>query len=101
MSLMKLPKDEVDLDNVEKSVILRGNSTPVTTVMFDRQDTGLVTGNLGGTIKVYDSNENKKPWRNLQGHRSGVVSVDYHPFGEFLCSGSNDTMVSLSEDSFG
>ena len=96
---MRLPKDAFDLNNLGKPIILRGNSTPVTTVMFDRQDGGIVTGNLGGTIKLHDSNKNKA-WRNLQGHRSGVVSIEYHPFGEFLCSGSNDTMVSLSKGSF-
>lgn len=29
--------------------------------------------------------------RNLTGHMSAVTCIDYHPYGEFLVSGSADT----------
>ena len=33
--------------------------------------------------------------RTLTGHKSGVKCLDFHPYGDFLCSGSSDTSLRL------
>lgn len=33
--------------------------------------------------------------RTLTGHKANVRSLDFHPYGEFVASGSNDTTVKV------
>ena len=33
--------------------------------------------------------------RNMVGHRSNCVSVDFHPYGDFFASGSSDTNLKV------
>ena len=34
--------------------------------------------------------------RTLTGHKANIRSLDFHPYGEFVASGSNDTTVRVS-----
>ena len=33
--------------------------------------------------------------RTLTGHKSGIKCIDFHPYGEFLASGSSDTNIKI------
>ena len=33
--------------------------------------------------------------RTLTGHKSGIRCIDFHPYGDFLSSGSSDTNLKL------
>lgn len=46
-------------------------------------------------IRIFDLNDRSTPPRVLEGHQGQVISVDYHPSGDLLASGSWDGMVQL------
>ena len=102
---------------------LSGHTSPVECVAFDASEEVLVAGAAGGTLKIWDPEEGRgtpshppppsahshrpatrrarsphthsRPSvvRTLTGHRSNVVAVAFHPFGEFFASGSHDTSL--------
>lgn len=36
-------------------------------------------------------------FRTLMGHKANICSVDFHPFGEYLASGSMDTNIKVTK----
>jgi len=73
---------------------LGGNKKPISSLCFDRQEQGIVSGSEGGSLRVYDLSEGKLA-RNLKGHMTSITSVDYHPYGDFIVSGSADTNMKV------
>lgn len=55
----------------------------------------VVSGSNGGTIKVWDLNSERMQKSFNYGHKTNVTCLDYHPFGNFFCSGSADTQVKV------
>lgn len=49
---------------------------------------------MSGSIKVYDLNEGRLA-RNLAGHQVNTCTLQYHPYGEFIVSGSGDTTMKV------
>ena len=72
-----------------------GNASPVVALAFSPNEEGLISANEGGSLKIYDLAEGKIS-RSLTGHLACVNGVDYHPYGEFVCSGGDDTNVKVS-----
>ena len=71
---------------------LGGNSSPISCLCFDDHELTLVSGSVGGSVRLYDLNEGRCT-RAMAGHRNEVTCVDAHPFGDFLASGGADAAV--------
>ena len=69
---------------------MKGHSAAVTCVSFDAQEEVVAAGAASGTLKLWDLHE-ARCVRSLTGHRSEALSLAFHPFGDFLASGSLDT----------
>jgi katanin p80 WD40 repeat-containing subunit B1 len=65
-------------------------------VAFDQSEEMIVAGSSGGTLKLWDL-ERGKVARTLTGHRSNVLGVSWHPYGEFFASGSSDTNLKVPD----
>jgi len=61
---------------------------------FDGDEHCVVSGSMSGSIKVYDLNEGRLA-RNLAGHQVNTCTLQYHPYGEFIVSGSSDTTMKV------
>ena len=75
-------------------VSLRGHSSPVTSVCFDRAEENVLAGSEKATIKLFDL-EGDKVVRTITGHRAAVTALDMHKVGQFFASGSRDTNFKL------
>lgn len=71
---------------------LGNNKSPVERVCFDSDEHNVVSGAANGSLKVFDLNEGRLA-RSLGGHKVNVSSLQYHPYGEFIVSGSTDTTM--------
>lgn len=71
---------------------LGNNKSPVERVCFDTDEHNVVSGAANGSLKVFDLNEGRLA-RSLGGHKVNVSSLQYHPYGEFIVSGSTDTTM--------
>jgi WD40 repeat protein len=70
---------------------LAGHSTPVTSVAFDLLEESVAAGSQGGSVKVFALGSGGKTVRNLNGHQSDVLSLNAHPYHQYLLSGGADT----------
>lgn len=53
-----------------------------------------MAGSKGGSLKCFDLQEGKV-YRTLTGHMSTCTCVDFHPYGQFIASGSLDTNLKI------
>jgi len=68
--------------------------TPAVSVVFSPDNRILASGNLDGTIKLWDV-ETGKEIKTLQGHTDVVLSVKFSPDGKILASGGGDNTIRL------
>jgi len=77
----------------------------VTTILFPLESTDplcshtfipqqLLSASSGGSLKIFDLTTTKVT-RSLNGHLASPTTLSYHPFGDFIASGANDTNVKL------
>ena len=74
---------------------LSGHASPITCVDFDHREEMVTGGSFGGSLKVFDLSAHGKVVRTYQGHHTAVVSIDHHPYGGHVVSGSTDSTVRL------
>jgi katanin p80 WD40 repeat-containing subunit B1 len=74
---------------------LGGLTTPVTAVRFDWLEECVVGATEGGSLLLYDLQHGGKAARRLNSHKTACTTVDFHPYGEFLASGSSDCQVKV------
>ncbi|XP_036201175.1 katanin p80 WD40 repeat-containing subunit B1 isoform X3 [Myotis myotis] len=102
---------------------LTGHTSPVESVRLNTPEELIVAGSQSGSIRVWDLEAAKilkpphkhnslsalavlfalKPaslllllvLRTLVGHKANICSLDFHPYGEFVASGSQDTNIKL------
>ena len=74
---------------------LTGHASPITCVDFDHREEMVTGGSFGGSIKVFDLSAHGKVVRTYQGHHTAVTSIDHHPYGGHVVSGSTDSTVRL------
>jgi WD40 repeat protein len=73
---------------------LSGHSTPVECVQFGHTEELVCAGSQTGALKIWDL-EAAKIVRTLTGHKATVRCMDFHPYGDFLTSGSLDTSIKV------
>lgn len=73
---------------------LSGHSTPVDCVRFSITEEQVCAGSQAGALKIWDL-ETAKILRTLTGHRASIRCVDFHPYGDFLASGSVDSGIKV------
>jgi katanin p80 WD40 repeat-containing subunit B1 len=56
-------------------------------------------GSAAGAVKVWDL-EAARMVRTLTGHRAGIKALDFHPYGDFLATGSTDTNMKVNLHTF-
>ena len=66
----------------------------VACVSFDGRDEVVGAGSVGGVLRLIDLVGGKVRSR-LKGHRAACTSVDFHPYGDFVVSGSADSNVKV------
>nr|CAD7404210.1 unnamed protein product [Timema cristinae] len=71
---------------------LSGHITPVECVKFGHTEEHVCAGSQAGALKIWDL-EAAKIVRTLTGHKASIRSIDFHPYGDFLTSGSLDTSI--------
>jgi hypothetical protein len=74
---------------------LTGHASPITCVDFDHREEMVTGGSFGGSLKVFDLSAHGKVVRTYQGHHTAVTSIDHHPYGGHVVSGSTDSSVRL------
>uniref|UniRef100_A0A8D1RYG7 Katanin p80 WD40 repeat-containing subunit B1 n=1 Tax=Sus scrofa TaxID=9823 RepID=A0A8D1RYG7_PIG len=74
------------------SCSLTGHTSPVESVRLNTPEELIVAGSQSGSIRVWDL-EAAKILRTLMGHKANICSLDFHPYGEFVASGSQDTNI--------
>lgn len=62
--------------------------------MFDPSERKVIAGSKAGSIKAFDL-EAGKVSRTLKGHMSTCTTLDYHLYGDYVASGSLDTIVKV------
>lgn len=65
-----------------------------TDVVYNRVAAKVVGGSASGALKLWDLATGKLV-RSLSGHKSNIRSIDFHPYGEFIASGSFDTNLKV------
>uniref|UniRef100_A0A8D1DZL1 Katanin p80 WD40 repeat-containing subunit B1 n=1 Tax=Sus scrofa TaxID=9823 RepID=A0A8D1DZL1_PIG len=80
------------------SCSLTGHTSPVESVRLNTPEELIVAGSQSGSIRVWDL-EAAKILRTLMGHKANICSLDFHPYGEFVASGSQDTNIKVRHDS--
>ena len=73
---------------------LSGHQSAVESIAFDPSERKVVAGSKAGSIKAFDL-EAAKMSRSLKGHMSTCTTVDYHLYGDYVASGSLDTIVKV------
>uniref|UniRef100_A0A803TB31 Katanin p80 WD40 repeat-containing subunit B1 n=1 Tax=Anolis carolinensis TaxID=28377 RepID=A0A803TB31_ANOCA len=73
---------------------LTGHTTPVESVKINTNEELIVAGSQSGSIRIWDL-EAAKILRTLMGHKANICSLDFHPFGGFVASGSMDTNIKV------
>uniref|UniRef100_A0A8C0AS58 Katanin p80 WD40 repeat-containing subunit B1 n=1 Tax=Buteo japonicus TaxID=224669 RepID=A0A8C0AS58_9AVES len=71
---------------------LTGHTTPIESLQINTNEELIVAGSQSGSIRVWDL-EAAKILRTLLGHKANICSLDFHPFGSFVASGSLDTNI--------
>lgn len=75
-------------------VSLPGHSSPLSCVSFDENESQLVSGSVGGVVRLYDLGEGRCA-RTIQAHRTLVNDLHPHPFGDFVATGGGDAHVKV------
>lgn len=73
---------------------LDGHHSRVECVRFTNSDDYVYSADENGIIKKWDLN-NCDSNSTFYGHMKTVRSLDFHPYGDYLVSGSHDTSVRL------
>lgn len=73
---------------------LSQNRSPIECVGFDSNEQYVVSGAMNGSIKVFDLNEGRLA-RSLGGHNTNTCVLRYHPFCDFVASGSIDSSMKV------
>ena len=61
---------------------------------FGHTEELVCAGSSSGAIKIWDL-EAARLVRTLTGHKSNIRCIDFHPYGDFLASGSFDTNIKV------
>lgn len=56
----------------------------------------MCAGSLSGALKIWDL-EATKIVRTLTGHKANIRCIDFHPYGDFIGTGSLDTNIKVRE----
>jgi katanin p80 WD40 repeat-containing subunit B1 len=75
---------------------LSGHQSAVESITFDPSEKKVAAGSKAGSIKMFDL-EAGKVSRSLKGHMSTCTTIDHHLYGEYVASGSLDTIVKVRE----
>ena len=54
----------------------------------------MCAGSQSGALKIWDL-EATKIVRTLTGHKSNIRTIDFHPYGDFIGTGSLDTNIKV------
>jgi WD40 repeat protein len=68
-------------------------------VRFSPTEELVCAGSAAGAVKVWDL-EAARMVRTLTGHRAGIKALDFHPYGDFLATGSTDTNMKVNLHTF-
>lgn len=73
---------------------LSGHTTAINCVRFGHTENQVCAGSFAGALKLWDL-EAAKLMRTLTGHKGSVRAIEFHPYGDFITSGSADTSVKV------
>lgn len=65
----------------------------VSSLCLDSQNLNLAVGYSNGSIIVYDAKNNYAQIKKFSLHKSAVTSLDFNASGNYLASGSKDTLI--------
>lgn len=68
-------------------------------VKFGHTEEFVCSGSQAGELYIWDLEANKKT-RTFLGHKDAIKCMDFHPYGDFLTSGSLDTTIKVKETFF-
>lgn len=68
-----------------------GHTSSIDCVKFAFNDNLVYSADENGVIKRWDLNDESHT--SFYGHMKGVRTLDFHPYGEYLISGSNDASI--------
>ena len=82
-----------------------GRNDPLVTLLSNNPNTGyksikfglndnMITGSLTGIINVWDCSR-QKLIRSLTGHGNEINKITFHPHGDYISSGGNDTKIKI------
>lgn len=74
---------------------LAGHNGQIDCVKFAYTDNYVYSADEHGIIKRWDLNGQLAACSTFYGHMKSVRTLDFHPYGELVASGSNDTSVRL------
>ena len=78
---------------------LNAHTNPVECVKFGHTEEFVCSGSQAGELYIWDLEANKKT-RTFVGHKDAIKCMDFHPYGDFLTSGSLDTSIKVSKQVF-
>lgn len=73
---------------------LNAHTNPVECVKFGHTEEFVCSGSQAGELNIWDLEANKKT-RTFVGHKDAIKCMDFHPYGDFLTSGSLDTSIKV------
>lgn len=73
---------------------LNAHTNPVECVKFGHTEEFVCSGSQAGQLNIWDLEANKKT-RTFEGHIDAIKCMDFHPYGDFLTSGSLDTSIKV------
>lgn len=62
---------------------------------FGHTENQVCAGSYAGALKIWDL-EAARLLRTLTGHKASIRAIEFHPYGDFITSGSSDTSVKVS-----
>ncbi|RXN20868.1 katanin p80 WD40 repeat-containing subunit B1-like protein [Labeo rohita] len=86
---------------------LTGHTSSVECIQFNSSEERVVAGSQSGSLRLWDLEAAKTEYlfvffccfffsqvlRTLMGHKASICSLDFHPMGEYLASGSVDSNI--------
>jgi katanin p80 WD40 repeat-containing subunit B1 len=70
---------------------LEGLASPISSLCADKGCRRVVAGTDGGSLRLWDS-ETQQVVRTFSNcHRASITSCDFHPYGEYIVTGSRDS----------
>jgi len=90
----KNPKTITSVNKPNCVVSLTGHTTPTESLQISANEELIIAGSQSGSIGVWDL-EAAKILRTLLGHKANICSLDFHPCGSSVASGSLDTAIKL------